>query len=70
MSLVGDFNQWDPHATPMTRMPDGQWMASLELPHGRHRYVFLVDGKRVLDPAATGRARGEQNSPVSLLAIS
>jgi hypothetical protein len=54
----------------MTRMPDGRWMASLELPHGYHQYLFLVDGKPVLDPAATGKARNEKNETVSLVAIS
>jgi 1,4-alpha-glucan branching enzyme len=70
VSLVGDFNKWDAQATPMTRMPDGRWMASLELPHGYHQYLFLVDGKPVLDPAATGKARNEKNETVSLVAIS
>jgi len=70
VSLVGDFNQWDPTATPMSRMPDGRWMVGLELPHGYHQYLFLVDGKPVLDPAATGKARNERNEPVSLIALS
>ena len=70
VSLVGDFNKWNPQATPMTRMPDGRWMVNLELPHGYHQYVFLVDGKPVLDPKATGKARDERNRPVSLIAIS
>lgn len=68
--LVGDFNHWDPQATPMSRQPDGRWMASLELTHGYHQYLFLVDGKRVLDPNATGKGRNELNEPVSLRAIS
>ena len=57
--LAGDFNSGDP--TPMRRMPDGRWMASLELPHGCHRYVFLVDGKPVLDLNTSGKARNEGN---------
>jgi 1,4-alpha-glucan branching enzyme len=68
--LVGDFNKWDGNATPMTRMPDGRWMATLEIRHGHHQYVFLVDGKPTLDPNATGKARNHQNEPVSLIAIS
>ena len=70
VSIVGDFNNWNPNATPMNRQPDGQWTASLELRHGYHQYVFLVDGARVLDPKATGRAKDSQNLPVSLVAIS
>lgn len=68
--LVGDFNGWNRDANPMQRMPDGHWMASLELPHGHHRYVFLVDGKPQLDPNATGIARDDYNERVSLIAVS
>jgi len=70
VSIVGDFNNWNPNVTPMIRQPDGRWMASLELTHGYHQYAFLVDGKRVLDPNAAGRTPDSQNQPVSLVAIS
>jgi 1,4-alpha-glucan branching enzyme len=70
VSLVGDFNHWNPTAAPMRRMPDGRWMASLELPHGYHQYLFLVDSEPLLDPNASGTARNERNEPVSLIAIS
>jgi 1,4-alpha-glucan branching enzyme len=70
VSIVGDFNNWNPTATPMVRQPNGYWMGSLELRHGHHQYAFLVDGKRVLDPNATGRTSDSQNQPVSLVAIS
>ena len=70
VALVGDFNGWDADATPMTRQPDGRWFASVELSHGFHQYVFLVDGRRLLDPNGTGKTRNEHNEPVSLLAIS
>jgi len=70
VALVGDFNDWDPTATPMCRMSDDRWMASLELPHGYHQYVFLVDGRPMLDPAADGVTRNSRQERVSLLAIS
>jgi hypothetical protein len=70
VSLVGDFNGWNATATPMIRMPDGCWMTGLELPHGHHQYVFLVDGRPVLDPKAMGRTRNDRNEPVSLIAVS
>ncbi len=60
----------DTVSTPMHRMPDGHWMASLELSHGHHRYVFLVDGEPQLDPNATGIARDDRNQRVSLIAVS
>jgi thioredoxin-like negative regulator of GroEL len=68
--LIGDFNQWQATANPMQRMPDGYWRTGLELPHGYHQYLFLVDGKPVLDPNATGKTRNAQDEPVSLVAVS
>jgi thioredoxin 1 len=67
--LVGDFNHWDPVATPMNRMPDGRWEAGLELFPGHHQYLFLVDGKSKLDPTATGVTRNDRNERVSLIAV-
>ncbi len=68
--LVGDFNGWDLTATPMQRLLDGRWMASLELHHGHHQYLFVVDGKPVLDPNASGVTRNDRNERVSLIAVS
>jgi 1,4-alpha-glucan branching enzyme len=68
VALSGDFNHW--HSTPMSRMSDGRWMASLELPHGYHHYIFLVDDRRVLDPNAYGIMRNSRIEPVSLMALS
>jgi 1,4-alpha-glucan branching enzyme len=68
--LVGDFNHWDPKATPMIRQPDGWWRVQVLLPHGHHQYRFLVDGQPALDPRAQGTARDGQNEKVSVLAVS
>ncbi len=44
--VVGDFNQWQPTATPLKQTRDGVWHAEVELLAG-HRYEFryLIDGK-------------------------
>jgi hypothetical protein len=54
VSLVGDFNRWDPTATPMERTPTGgTWSVVVPLRAGRHEYAFVVDGKQWLpDPSA------------------
>ena len=70
VSLVGDFNQWTPHAHPMKQMPDGAWLLTVELKHGHHRYAFLVDGVLTLDPRAQGITRNDQNERVSLIPVS
>ena len=44
VSVVGDFNDWDPRATPLTRTGDGVWSAVVRLRPGTVRYAYLVDG--------------------------
>ncbi len=70
VSVIGDFNNWEPNAHPMKRQPDGAWMVQVQLSHGHHQYVFWVDGQPQLDPRAQGVTRNELGERVSLLAIS
>ena len=68
VALVGEFNDWDPSATPMSRMGGGAWHVALPLTRGRHVYAFVVDGSSwVADPQAPlapERWFGAQNSVV------
>ena len=52
--LVGDFNGWDPDATPLRRAATGEvWTVDLPLPRGLHAYAFIVDGTDwSVDPSA------------------
>ncbi|MGD0615850.1 MAG: glycoside hydrolase family 13 [Verrucomicrobiota bacterium] len=68
VQIVGDFNRWLP--IPMHRRVDGWWHVQALLCHGHHHYRFLVDGKPMLDPAATGVGRDERGEQVSLIAVS
>lgn len=70
VSLVGDFNHWDPTANTMAKGPDGAWYAQVPLHHGHHQYCFLVDGHPVLDPKAQGVARNARGERVSLMSVS
>ncbi len=70
VSVVGDFNQWNPTAHPMKRMPDRSWLLNVELKHGHHRYAFLVDGILTLDPSAQGVTRNDKGERVSLIPVS
>ncbi len=46
VTLVGDFNDWDPEATPMTRLKNGEYKATVDLEPGReYGYRFLIDGR-------------------------
>ena len=45
VSVVGDFNGWDPRRNPMTRGAEREaWRARLALPPGVYQYSFVVDG--------------------------
>jgi len=70
VSLVGDFNNWEPNAHPMKQLSDKAWMTGVALKHGHHRYAFLVDGKLTLDPRAQGITRNENGERVSLVPVS
>ena len=53
VSVVGDFNGWDPKKTPLSRSGDsGLWTVQLPLSAGRHVYSFVVDGAWNRDPSA------------------
>jgi 1,4-alpha-glucan branching enzyme len=51
VNLVGEFNDWDTTATPMTRnRSDANWKVTVELKAGeRHRFRYLVEGKEWLN---------------------
>jgi 1,4-alpha-glucan branching enzyme len=70
VSLVGDFNQWNPSAHAMKQMPDRSWLLTMELKHGHHRYAFVVDGVLTLDPRAQGITRNDKGERVSLVPVS
>jgi 1,4-alpha-glucan branching enzyme len=51
INLVGEFNDWDTTATPMTHnRTDANWKVTLFLEPGRrYRFRYLVDGKEWLN---------------------
>jgi len=54
--LAGDFNQWNVCETPLERVAEDTWTVSIELPPGRHEYMFVIDGRWVTDPHAPAHA--------------
>ena len=70
VSLVGEFNDWDPTATPMAREAGGAWHVALPLASGRHVYAFVVDGRSwVADPQAPLAAEGWYGARNSVLLV-
>ncbi len=44
--VLGDFNGWDPGATPLKRRKDGAFSTTASLDAGRdYRFRYLVDGE-------------------------
>jgi 1,4-alpha-glucan branching enzyme len=70
VALVGDFNDWDPAATPLRASAGGAWSAAVQLSPGRHRYAFVVDGVRWLaDPAAPPAPDDDFGTPGSVVTV-
>ena len=68
--VVGDFNHWDTHATPLRRTPSGTWRTTVRLTPGAHVYSFVVDGTRwVPDPAAPLAPGSDFGAPNSLVTV-
>jgi 1,4-alpha-glucan branching enzyme len=71
--LVGDFNDWNPHATPL-RLQHDTWSVSLELDAGKsYHYRFLLNGSRWIndwdaDDYQPNEHGGDDSVVVALLA--
>lgn len=52
VALVGEFNGWDPQATPLLPREGGWWQTTCTLPAGTWAYAFVVDGAWVTPPDA------------------
>jgi hypothetical protein len=69
--VVGDFNDWDPAATPLLRTTEqGEWSVELRLKPGRYHYTFLIDGRRWEgDPSEPRAPESDFGAPVSVLTV-
>lgn len=55
VALAGDFNRWNPSASPFTKQPNGIWRAEIELPPpGSYQYKFLVNDEQWTDDPGNG----------------
>lgn len=69
VSLVGDFNDWDPARAPM-QTAQGVWATSVPLTPGRYRYAFLVNGVEWrADPGAPPARDDEFGTPSSVITV-
>ena len=70
VTLVGDFNDWSPTATPLQRSAAGVWVVTMRLEPGQYQYGFLVDGSRWMpDPRAPTAGFDDLGAPNSLVMV-
>jgi 1,4-alpha-glucan branching enzyme len=70
IQIAGDFNNWQPGKTPMTKAGDGTWQARVPLVKGTYRYRLVVDGKWQHDPhndSTEVNPYGELNSVIRVV---
>jgi retinol-binding protein 3 len=66
VTLVGRFNRWDPDRTPLARDEDG-WTTRIDLPAGHHAYLFVVDGRWMVDPENAAHEQDRDGNVLSVL---
>lgn len=53
VSVVGDFNDWNPAKTPLKKLKSGTFKGTISLPvDGTYEFKYLVDGEYVNEPEA------------------
>ncbi len=67
VQIKGEMNAWNPSAANLKKVAD-RWEYDFELNPGDYQYIFVVDGKEMLDPEApqTSNGVGGYNSVLSL----
>ena len=72
VQLVGDFNAWDKQATPMKKLKNGAFSASINVAKDeQYQFRYLLDGKEWendwhADAYVTSPVSNEENSVLSV----
>ncbi|MFM7052017.1 MAG: AAA family ATPase [Planctomycetota bacterium] len=70
VAVVGEFNGWDPAATPLAPSADGTRLeAVVTLPAGSHAYCIVVDGETTLDEFNMHRLDGGAHGAANLVEV-
>lgn len=69
VSVVGDFNDWDPHAHPLKKRANGTRSISVEVDPGRkYAFKYLADGGTwFTDPDASDQQTNEYGETNSVI---
>jgi 1,4-alpha-glucan branching enzyme len=70
VSVLGDFNGWDPFAHPLKKRSNGTRSVSVELPAGEYRFKYLADdGSWFCDPQLADVERNDFDAENSVLRV-
>ena len=70
MSVVGQFNDWDQTATPMTfDSTHGAWSVTIPLLPGRHEFQYVIDGTRRVNDPTLPQVSSDFGSPNSVITV-
>jgi 1,4-alpha-glucan branching enzyme len=69
VSLVADFNGWQPESHPMKRGEHGRWTRTVFLLPGTYEYKFHVDGTWKIDERNSKWCKNKYGTRNSLLEI-
>ena len=71
VSVLGDFNDWNPFANPLKKRSNGMFTASVEVPAGQTlRFKYLAsDGNWFCDPDADAVVHDEYYTVDSLVVV-
>ena len=69
VNVAGEFNDWHPESTPLTKTKDGEWVVRLMLRAGEYEYRLVVDGQWIEDPEADLRTANPHGGFNSVLRV-
>ena len=69
IQVKGSFNAWNPNTNTLEKDENGVFKTELQLQPGAHEYLFVVDGKEMLDPANAETVSNGQGGYNSVLRI-
>ena len=64
ISIVGDFNHWNPENDILKKDNNGIWKLTKYIPSGSYRYKFIVDGKWITDLYNTNQNSSDDTGEV------
>jgi 1,4-alpha-glucan branching enzyme len=70
VSLVGDFNDWDPFIDFFSEVEPGVFRISIRALPGSHFYSFFTEGRKLLDPNNTETGVDPDGNTVSYFRLS